>query len=559
MQPEVLASESAQNVTLPRVSVAALAALLLGSAIWIGLSRSLFFVGISEWDDALYVELAAIPAAAWELRNRYVHVWSLRIFQALFDSRQTAASVYATLSVVGTAWASFFLGRRLGGTVVGLVAAAALPMHPALLRHLTVPMADPPMVLWSTSALLFAVLSVEGPATRRRLVLSLASGLCCYLAAKTKETGLAVFPAVAMTLLGDRDLRRRRFAAWFLGGLAGWAVLAVLDRAFLPSDVSWHPSDWNVYLGSRSAPGPSAVDVAATPRPHAVHARHEFVGTLLDGVFLPYTLLGVAGLVHGVRTERPHRIVAHALGTWLVCSLLFSSLVAWRYSGIEAEARYCAVMGAPLVVLAASWIVAAWRRESATTGPAWREALALLVIAVATIGLVGAIVGDGGTRSQRAVFFGLPLAIALLFLVPLVTRSRMVVRGSLAACLALSATFGLDHSLAEIREARGALAPWIAFVRAADDAGASISRWQAPGALNVTRVERRVRALSRRPASEIHVKTLARIEDARANQWLFTRGPQSDVLDAAGWSRVAGYDAKRDKGWSVYRRRDDRE
>ncbi|MFH0981716.1 MAG: glycosyltransferase family 39 protein, partial [Planctomycetota bacterium] len=179
-----------QEVTRPERNAGWLVLLALGvlSGVWIALAMTTFFVGPAEWDDNQYCDLAALPRPNAAVPNRYVHIWTLRIFYLLMDSRRTAAALYSALAVVGMMWVAYFLGRRISGEAGGLLAAVLTPLHPVLLKYLTVPYSDEPMGLWSGVALVCAVSARETRSAHWRWGAVAAAGWSCFMAVKCKET-----------------------------------------------------------------------------------------------------------------------------------------------------------------------------------------------------------------------------------------------------------------------------------------------------------------------------------------------------------------------------------
>ena len=119
------------NVRTDSVGKPSRAALVLLTglcAAWFAMAMGPFFVGPAEWDDNLYCDMAAVPRADASIQSRYVHIWTLRLFNGVVPSRRTAAAAYSALTVIGLMGIAFPVGRRLGGTGCGLLAAALMPL-----------------------------------------------------------------------------------------------------------------------------------------------------------------------------------------------------------------------------------------------------------------------------------------------------------------------------------------------------------------------------------------------------------------------------------------------
>jgi hypothetical protein len=276
----------------------------------------------------------------------------------------------------------------------------------------------------------------------------------------------------------------------------------------------------------------------------------DFVARLLQPSFLAFTLLGVAGLVHGLRREPRVR----ALAVWLGTSLLFSTWVAWRSRSIDAEPRYLVVMAVPLAVLGAHWLLEAVR---AAPEDRWRQARGVVIacalaLLAPLVGWLQQLTGSVDPRTARAVHFGLPLALVVLCAVPYLGAGRRMVAAALTLALTLGGLASAIDAVQHINHRRDAMRPWAALAYQMDAAQAGIARWHAPKSLPALRIERRLRVLSRRDAAALEVRSINKLKDARPNEWVMTTKRQRATLEKAGWQpTVAGYVKK--KRWYAYR------
>lgn len=531
-----------------------LLALVLGAWLWLGLGP--FAVGPSEWDDHYYTELAVQPSARWDALNRYAHVWLLRVAFLLFGNE--GLSLEPLLAVLAASAGAFVLGRALAGSGAGLAAAALLPLYPALLRYLDAPFADTTMGAASMLALVSAYLASASVSERRRALYVALAGACCFVSVKSKETGLAVLPAVAFLLLArsarPETTRRATVFGWVLGLLGAWFLLACADAAFIDDFAqSLRPS---AYL-RRLPPVPKHVVASAEPS-----LGTNFVSLLTSGPFVGYTVLGLAGALLGshVTTPKPSRSVAQALVIWAVAALLFSSLVAARFTGISALPRYAVVPGMPLVVLAVHYGVGAWRRaagatelRSAELGSARSAAeLAFLVAAGAAAAYALSSPSLFGVRVAHHLVPAILVVLAGAAHFGGHTRTR---RGAVALCAVLLVSTSLTDGLELQRDRRARVEPWdVAALRIAGAAPPEramardgvdpvttvhVSVYGLRKPYNHIRVRRRI--VARRPdlAERLDVHKVSQAGDVRRTDWVVTRPNHSTSFTEHGWRVVA--------------------
>jgi hypothetical protein len=529
-------------------SALALLALAVLSGVWLALAMTAFFVGPAEWDDNQYCNLAAIPSPNASVPNRYVHVWTLRIFYLLMDSRRTAAGLYSALTVVGLMWVAYFVGRRMSGSGGGLLAALLMPLYPMLLKYLTVPYCDEPMTLWSGVALACALLASEMSVNRPRGLAVAAAGLGCFLSVKCKETGLAVLPAVWLLLWGC-DRRAKVLTQWVAGVLLGWVGLVVLDGVFMHDP--WFSCRYSTYFPPEWPPD-------ATP---TIRIGMEYVELLLSRPLLAFSLLGAAGALGSFRENR----VVRAVTVWAFGVLVFQSLISCHYVGIQALDRYAVGVGAPWVILAAHGIVRLWRRPSSADG---RRPVALAVVLVLLVGLTAAglyrhVSGEPDPQNStwRCYFFLFPLTTVTLFAVPWLTGGQWLPRLSLVTLVTLTGGLSVSDALRYVKQSEAKLKPWITLVGELDRTGARLVTWNLPGKpFNLERIGWRCRALSARPPERITVRQVSSLEDVREDEWVVTdaqwwRSPTAEQREllSRGWRPfVSG--AEGQSGFVVCRR-----
>ena len=528
----------------PSGTLLAILLLIALSIAWIALSRSVFFVGPSEWDDNAYTDVAALPREKVDIASRFIHIWTLRIFNLVMATRQSAGALYPTLVTVALSWLGFFLGRRMGGTWCGLLAALLMPFYPALLKYLTVPYCDPPMVLWGGLAVLCALAGADSKTRRWQLAAAAASGLFFLLSTQCKETGLAFLPAVIVALWGCQA-KARTAVAWLGGAVAGWLLLSLLDWIFIDNfHWHWHLSTYfhRQFGDSGGGGGGGGGGGKAAYRLHAHFLQFLLTSNLYTGEFLMFTVLGVAGAVAGYRTHLAVRVVA----IWCFSTLAFSSFMSVHFHGVNALDRYCAAMGVPLVTLSAFWAVRVWK---CPTGFAERirgylpVILALIIIITYGAAMYGLLrvelTRPGADATERLPFFLMPPAFVLLFVVPWLAPGRWFCRVSLVLIFFAAAALNVRTADWYMATKRNQLAPWVALTRAMDDSGASLVKWKLPRMPYTNfRIGRRIRSLSRRPAPDIKVREVESLGDIRENEWIFSSPQSWDVLRGRGWAPV---------------------
>jgi hypothetical protein len=519
----------AEPAVLPHAPWALLALAVL-SITWVVLAFTVFFVGPAEWDDNQYCDMAAVPRPNDWVPNRYVHIWTLRVLYLFMDSRRHAAVLCAALSVVGLMWVAYFLGRRMGSTVGGVLAAFLMPLYPVLLKYVTVPYCDEPMAFWSGMALVGAVLAGEMRSGRARGGAVAAAGLCCFLAVKCKETGVATLPAVAL-LLWPCAGKPRVLAQWVGGALLAWAGLIVVDGLWMHDP--WFSCRLATYLPERPA----------DPNP-AVRGGLEYIEILLSRPFLTFSLLGAAGMLWSFRENR----VVRAVTVWAFGALVFQSLIASQNIGIQALDRYAVGIGAPWVILAAHGLVQLWRRPATAEA---RRPIALVAVLLVLVGLTTwgvAHQAGGGPDNQsfawRCYFFLFPLTVLTLLAVPWLTGARWLARAALVAVVALAAAGSMADTRVYVRQSQAKLKPWVELAAALDESDAQLVTWRlANMPFSTLRIGWRCRALSSKPPERIaEVRAVASLDEVAPNEWVVTdtkwwRGTTAELkeLQTRGW------------------------
>lgn len=144
-----------------------------------------------------------------------------------------------TLVGTGTVVAIGLLGRRVGGEIVGLVAAGIAAVYPMLFLSDGVLMAETPYVLLVTVALLLAYRAADEPSLGRFALLGLVIGLSAL--ARAEGLGLALLLVIPLAVGARSVSSRRRLELAAVGLVAAglvvvpWTVRnAVRLDAFVP-------------------------------------------------------------------------------------------------------------------------------------------------------------------------------------------------------------------------------------------------------------------------------------------------------------------------------------
>ena len=408
----------------------AMSALALWMLLWWLLGNGPLALGPHRWDDARYATRAVQGVFDAEIRNRYVHIWGLRAFYSLINDRLSATVNYACCMSLGMVAVAFAYGKRLAGPGCGLIAALLIPLYPPVLRYFAAPMTDTPSTLYAALALLAAL---NADTQRRAPWMALLSGLLCFASAKTKESGIAVVPAVWWTLLQHRQ-GARALLLWGAGAAAGQVGLCLIDLAITGNA-------WLSVLGKNHANYAKLVTTDPKPYSHMRNLmRHEWFELLSTCDMRSFSICALLGLAIGVRRH----LTLLVLAMWAVASLLLSSWVSFRYAGIDARLRYMIMFAIPVCVCAAYFLT-----DLVTTAPkAFREPLdaqarlsrvlyaggVVLALWFAYRGLHAGLLHlfkePLDFASQRAEYFLLPLVVPAFLFIAWTTRSLILRRAS---------------------------------------------------------------------------------------------------------------------------------
>ncbi|HEX2675164.1 MAG TPA: hypothetical protein VHM19_00955 [Polyangiales bacterium] len=523
-------------------------ALFALACVWLG--RGAFYVGPSDWDDMLYCDYAATGGAHFELRNRYVHVWGLRLFDLLFGTRLSAATAYSTTLVIGLGWLAFFTARRVAGELCGFLAMALMLLFPPVLRYISTPHVDLTLAFWVLAAILGLVTALERQVTRRYSLPAAIRGMATFFALESKETALPLIGILPYLIVLRSKQRKLHLASWAAGLAVGFGVLLVLDALFTQPGQPWSSNPLR-YFGARPASEPRLG--MQRPERSDKFMKRDFGSELMDTPFWAFTFFGAAGLARRFRTS----LVLEALGLWMFAAIALTAVVAFRSWDIQIYDRYLIGPGATLVIGSAVWLVELARRPRGQEleNALWLVPLIAAALLVAVPYLVASYDGELPQRGARALFFVLPVLLFLLFFTPWLSAARHLPLACAGIALAISLYASVMTGLAHARQEHDEMAPWYALVAKADRANASIAVWDADQ-YPERRLLWRVRTLSARARDSVKVRTIDAPQKLAEHEWLLTRGCRRGDLTKLGFVQVvAGACSDRGHEWSVYRSR----
>lgn len=129
-----------------------------------------------------------------------VHAWLIPAFNDPIIAGRVVSAIFGTITTV----LCFFLGRRLGGGAVGLVAATLYALSPIAVLHERMVLQDGPLATWVLATVLVAWTAID----RGWWKLGCTAALLGAAAVLTKQSGLAVALAPPILLLfAARGLR----------------------------------------------------------------------------------------------------------------------------------------------------------------------------------------------------------------------------------------------------------------------------------------------------------------------------------------------------------------
>jgi 4-amino-4-deoxy-L-arabinose transferase-like glycosyltransferase len=319
------------------------------------------------WDEAVL--------AVWRLwrpRAGYFELLQTNLAPLLLGGRLLTAVLGA--ATVPVAWA---IGRRLGGTALGLVACTLVATNYQLVRDSHALKPDAQLALGVLASIWLLARYAEAPSARR----ALAAGVTIGVTTAFKYNGvLLLVPAYLADVMAPGERRWRIVPtrnAWLLGATAAATFLALdphLLLDFARTVETYHVATWNVYVTRpESLPPPDA---------GWLERAWVFVRTRAFGYHLGFSLRRGCGL--GVTLLTPVALVAafrRGAHPMLPLSAAFVVLY-WLVAGSSPVrlARYFTPAVPLLLLLVAHLVVTATRRLPARARSAAR-AIAVVLLA----------------------------------------------------------------------------------------------------------------------------------------------------------------------------------
>jgi 4-amino-4-deoxy-L-arabinose transferase-like glycosyltransferase len=191
-------------------------AIILAAALALRVGYLIIYSGMPQWEmltvDNYYHHHWAQDIADGDLLGDTTYfrapfyVWFLSLLYALFGSSLWVARLFGLAIGLATVSLTYLLGKRVGGTKAGLIAAAVAAVYPVQLYFESELLLDPLFSLLLLSAL-ERTLAWWRSGTA---VTALAAGLLLGLAIITRPTALVVVPIIAVITLWPRPSRPPR-------------------------------------------------------------------------------------------------------------------------------------------------------------------------------------------------------------------------------------------------------------------------------------------------------------------------------------------------------------
>jgi hypothetical protein len=365
---------------------------------------------LSAWAGVVAVALAAAPLVSPSNDDLYALAWGGELWRghlpdvgasllpidhplnvlvsALLAPLGPSGARYAfsALSLVALAtlvYASFRLGRRVGGVTIGLIAAVLVATRSQVVLWGWAAVVDVP---FAALALLAGALAAEDPLRNRWRVLGL-----------LVAAGLLRPEAWALSVL---------YAAWLLTRSHSPGERAAIVACALSAPVMWGAFDLvlagdplhslHAASAARRAPGLKAADfLTHGPVEHKPPGLTRLADSLSHVIGWPLLALGAVGAVLALR----HRSRAAPAEVALAVVALAggAGFVALSLAGLPANPRYLLLPGIALVVLAAAMIGLARTSRPA----AWGVGIALVALLAVLPFDVAYMVRNFGTQRDR--------------------------------------------------------------------------------------------------------------------------------------------------------------
>jgi 4-amino-4-deoxy-L-arabinose transferase-like glycosyltransferase len=254
-----------------------------------------FFYPSLLFDLMALVVAVGHAAFGWPLTINQSWLFEAEALPQQFDAYAAGRWLVAAMGVA-TIGLTFLAGRRLGGSLAGLIAAAIVAVAPVHVASSGAVTTDVPVTLFGVLILLATIRAVDAPQRRRWWIVA---AVCVGFATSSKWNGLAlgVVPLVAYlgSVHGPHRVRRTVGVAtpWLMLGAGTLALIATTPSIVLaPSEVI----DWlGLQASMYGSPDSAIVRGQATPNGLDVAVIDATAGSGL--ILMIVGLIGVAGLL----------------------------------------------------------------------------------------------------------------------------------------------------------------------------------------------------------------------------------------------------------------------
>lgn len=335
-----------RSAPIARGTVAAAAAIL---ALWGALRGASLTRFPPFWDESFYAVQAhtglADPGRRWDPlfdAKGPLHNWMTMVIDWVGFSPLTAVRLVSMGAGLATLAMVAALGRRLGGDVTALVAAALYAIAPIFVVHDTIGVSDPLVAAATTGALLAAIRLAERPVPARAAALGLVLGFALLVKV---SAGFAVIAAPLAVLL---TRERWRFLAAVAGAAAVAVALLQLQRLSPDYAEASRFAGWAEGVVYRA---PS--EVLSDPVRYLVDATRQYARQMASWFSVPLIVAVAVGLVSVRRGAWRLPVLLAAWSGAAAMSVALLAPVLWG--------RYLLASIPPLLALAALGLVVAAR------------------------------------------------------------------------------------------------------------------------------------------------------------------------------------------------------
>ena len=241
-----------------------------------------------------------------------------------------AGRVLSAASGTVTTALCFFLGRRLGGPPVGLVAATIYGLSPIAVLHERMVLQDGPLTAFATGALLLSCAAIQGGSWRLGSVAAILGAVAVQF--KVPGVMVAILPLASLSIPGCPLWRR-----------VGPAVLAAIGPVASYGSLMWGPMGPGLARQNH--------DRVAEPFSHFGALSHELLRTVM--AYFPaglaaFILIGLVLALH--YKPRLAAVFTTAVLAWSLPWLVVGNFAPSRYY-LPAVPYVCAFVGLALVRL----------------------------------------------------------------------------------------------------------------------------------------------------------------------------------------------------------------